>query len=113
MVSPSFHNAGNWANFVSFGLVSQIAARFNTIDPTRGFLLGSVITIGINAYAAESIASFTVSLAAYCKSATGLTWLCPLTTFAIFCTGADSTGHLSFQYGQRLIDSIRSPSPPA
>ena len=47
--NPSFHNAGNWANWVSVGLVSHTAASDSTIEPTRGFLAGSVITIGISA----------------------------------------------------------------
>ena len=52
--------------------------------------------------------SLKVSLAEYCRSATGLTWLLPLKTFDIFFTGADRIGHLSFQYGARFTDAIIS-----
>ena len=49
MAKASFHNCGKVANWVSFGLVSQIAAIAMIIVAMRGFFSGSVMTIGSSA----------------------------------------------------------------
>src|SRR5208337_4032294 len=97
-VNPFSHRSGNCIILVVLGLHSHMAAMDIIIDATRGLLSGSVMTMGISEYIAESIAMFMQSLALYCISAQNLTRLSPLNTPAVLTTGHERTGTLLFQW---------------